>query len=230
MKLFGRLTPAETAGKYINDRDFRRNVGVFGGIVLNFVYAVFKAVTGILYSSVFSVSMAVYYLILGLMRLGLAYSYRKKDVKGGVMYERHCYRRTAWFLFLLNIPMGGIIILMICTDPSVNYPGYTIYASATYTFYMMTLSVINLVKFRKSKSPILSSSKVLNFIAALMSVLGLQNALISTFSEDAESYRTMMNTLTGTAIYAIVIISALYMIIHARNTEKETGLNEQIGK
>ena len=63
--------------------------------------------------------------------------------------------------------------------------------SAFYTFYTMVISVLNLVKFRKLGSPILSAAKVLNFIAAMMSILGLQTAMISRFSENGEAYRKM---------------------------------------
>ena len=82
---------------------------------------------------------------------------------------------------MLNIPMAGMIVLMMQTDSGFAYLGYLIYLSAMYTFYMMILSIINLVKFRKMDSSIISAAKVLNFVSALMSVLGLQTAMISLF-------------------------------------------------
>ena len=54
----------------------------------------------------------------------------------------------------------------------------------------------------------LSAAKVLNFIAAMMSILGLQTAMISRFSENGEAYRKMMNTITGGFVYGIVIVIA----------------------
>lgn len=58
------------------------------------------------------ISMAVYYLVLGILRLYLIYSYRHRSPE----LESRCYRRTAWMLFLLNIPMGGMIVLMVRTN------------------------------------------------------------------------------------------------------------------
>lgn len=121
---------------------------------------------------------------------------------------------------MLNIPMGGMIILMIQTDSGFTYPGYLIYLSALYTFYMMILSVINLVKFRKMGSPILSAAKILNFVSALMSVLGLQTAMISRFSFEGEAYRKMMNTITGTAVFAAVIVTIIVMFIRSSKSKK----------
>ena len=95
------------------------------------------------------------------------------------------------------------------------------YLSAFYTFYTMVISVLNLVKFRKLGSPILSAAKVLNFIAAMMSILGLQTAMISRFSENGEAYRKMMNTITGGFVYGIVIVIAITMLLHSKKSQKK---------
>ena len=177
-------------------------------MTVNFLYVVFRIVVGICYASVWFISMAVYYLVLAVLRLSLILSYRHKEC----IDELHCYRRTAWLLFLLNIPMGGMIVLMVLTNSGYSYPGYVIYLSAMYTFYTMVTSVINLVRFRRLGSLILSAAKVLNFIAALMSILGLQTAMIAQFSTEGENYRRMMNAITGSAVWLSVILTAVYML------------------
>ena len=96
-----------------------------------------------------------------------------------------------------------------------------IYLSALYTFYTMTTAVINLVKFRRLGSPILSAAKVLNLVSAMMSVLGLQTAMISRFSENGEDYRRMMNAITGGFVYGFVILIALSMLLRSRNLRKK---------
>ena len=86
--------------------------------------------------------MAVYYLVLGCLRAYLIVCYRRRDPE----LEHRCYHTTAWLLFLLNVPMGGMIVLMVRTNSGFSYPGYIIYLSALYT---MVTSIQNLVKFRK---------------------------------------------------------------------------------
>ena len=137
-----------------------------------------------------------------------------------------CYRKTALLLFLLNIPIGGMIVLMVRTNSGFTYPGYIIYLSALYTFYTLILSIINLVKFHELGDLILSAAKVLNFISAMMSVLGLQTAMISRFFENGESYRKLMNTLTGSSVYLIVIVTAVYMLIHSRKYGRQVEKHE----
>lgn len=188
-----RLTGTVFGGKYIGDIAFRGSVSIYQGMIVNFLYVVFRIFIGIRYASVWFITIAIYYLLLGIMRLSLILSYRNRSVKS----ELRSYRKTAWLLFLLNIPMGGMITLMVLTDSGYSYPGYVIYLSALYTFYTIILAIVNLVKFRKLGSPILSAAKVLNFVAALMSLLGLQTAMISQFSTEGEDFRRMMNAITG---------------------------------
>lgn len=219
-----KISSSEFGRRYLNDLGFRGNISIYQGMFVNFFYVIFRIAIGIRYASVWFVSMAVYYLVLGGIRLFLVRSYRHHDIR----VEVRCYRMTALFLFLLNIPMGGMILLMIVTNNGYSYPGYVIYISAMYTFYTMIMSVVNLVKYRRLGSPVLSASKVLNFIAALMSVLGLQTAMIAEFSMEGDSFRRLMNTITGAAVWAAVIATAVYMLIRSKKMKCEVNSLEQV--
>ena len=217
-----KVSSSKITGRYLNDLAFRGNVSIYQGMAVNAFYVVFRIVAGIRYASVWFISMAVYHLVLGGLWAYLVVCYRRRDPE----LERRCYHTTAWLLFLLNIPMGGMIVLMVRTNSAFSYPGSIIYLSALYTFYTMVTSVLNLVKFRKLGSPILSAAKVLNFIAAMMSILGLQTAMISRFSENGESYRKMMNAITGGFVYGIVILIAVIMLLCSRKTRKKVEMIE----
>lgn len=212
-----KVSSSKITGRYLNDLAFRGNVSIYQGMAVNAFYVVFRIVARIRYASVWFISMAVYHLVIGGLWAYLVVCYRRRDPE----LERRCYHTTAWLIFLLNIPMGGMIVLMVRTNSAFSYPGSIIYLSALYTFYTMVTSVLNLVKFRKLGSPILSAAKVLNFIAAMMSILGLQTAMISRFSENGESYRKMMNAITGGFVYGIVILIAVIMLLHSRKTRKK---------
>ena len=211
-----RLTGTVFGGKYIGDLAFRGSVSIYQGMMVNFFYVVFRILVGIRYASVWFLTIAIYYLLLGIMRLSLALSYRNRNMKS----ELRCYRRTAWLLFLLNIPMGGMIVLMVLTDSGYSYPGYVIYLSALYTFYTIILAVVNLVTFRRLGSPVLSAAKVLSFVAALMSLLGLQTAMISQFSTEGEAFRRRMNAITGGGVWFSVILIAVYTLLRSRNMKE----------
>ena len=220
-----RLTGAVFAGKYIGDLAFRGSVSIYQGMIVNFFYVVFRILIGIRYASVWFLTIAIYYFLLGILRLSLILSDRNRKRKT----ELRCYRRTAWLLFLLNIPMGGMIVLMVLTDSGFSYPGYVIYLSALYTFYTMILAIVNLVKYRKLGSPILSAAKILNLIAALMSLLGLQTAMITQFSPGEESFRSIMNAVTGGGVWCSVILIAVTMLLRSRKM-KEVKSVDPIGE
>lgn len=207
------------AERYRQDPAFRGSVSLCRGMAVNFLYAAFRVAAGIRYASAWFASMAVYYLALGCLRMHLLLCYRRRNPE----LERRCYRRTAQLLFLLNLPMGGMIVLMVLTDAGFSYPGYIIYLSALYTFYIMTVSV---VKYRRLGSPILSAAKVLNCISAMMSILGLQTAMISRFSVNSEHWQKTMNAVTGGFVYGAVILIAAVMLLTERNTKKRGDTGE----
>lgn len=216
-KLMRKAAASPIMGRYFKDLAFRGSISIYQGIAVNLFYVAFRIMAAIRYASVWFLSMAVYYLVLGGLRAYLIVCYRRRTPE----LERRCYHTTVWFLFLLNIPMGGMIVLMVRTDSGFSYPRYVIYLSALYTFYTMITSAINLIRFRRLGSPILSAAKVLHFVAAMMSILGLQTAMISRFSENGENYRRMMNAITGGFVYGIVILIAIYMLLHGRYLRKK---------
>lgn len=207
-----RLTGTAFGGRYAADPAFRGSVSLYQGMISSAFYAAFRVVVGVRYASVWFMSMAAYYLVLGMMRLSLILSSRRQNAAA----ELRSYRRTARQLFLLNIPMGAMIALMVLTDSGYSYPGYVIYVSAMYTFYTVIVSIVNLVRFRRLGSPLLSAAKALNFVAALMSLLGLQTAMISRFSTNGAHYRRMMNAITGGSVWLAVIFTAAYMLHRSR--------------
>lgn len=220
-----RLSQISVGEKYISDSAFRGYVSICRGMTVNFLYVLFRTFLGIRYSSVWSFSVAAYYSVLGALRLYLIIGHRRAAPEA----ELRCCRRTALMLFILNIPMGGMILLMICTDSGYSYPGYVIYLSAAYTFYTVISSIIGLTACRKLGSPILSAATVLNFVAALMSLLGLQTAMMAQFSEGQETFRRTMNTVLGTAVWCAVVAIALLML-HSTKTRNEVDSLEQIRK
>lgn len=201
----------------MRDLEFRGSLSIRQGIIVNAAYVVFRVIAGIRFASVWFIAIAVYYLVIGAIRVYLIVSYRKRDVSDdGKVHEKIVYRNTAWLLLLLNIPMGIMILMMIVTNSGFEYPEYVIYFSALYTFYIFILSIWNVIKYRKVGSPILSASKILNFVSAMMSVLALQTAMLSMFSERGEEYRRLMNIITGAVVFIAVIVIVAYMLIKSR--------------
>lgn len=86
------------------------------------------------------------------------------------------------------------------------YPNWMAITVATYTFYLLFISIYNLIKYN---SPLMISSKVINVVASLVSFKSLEIILIPTFGSDVNFFEIMIISTGG----EIIIIISLYMII-----------------
>ena len=164
-------------------------------------------------------------------------SQKSRTMPAYLIYCMSAYSLVIWLLAVPSLTkriksaiISNGIIQKITASPIIGkylndlaFRGNIIYLSALYTFYTMITAVVNVVKFRKLGSPILSAAKILNFISAMMSILGLQTAMISRFSENGDNYRKTMNAITGGFVYCIVIFVAVFMLICSRKNKKEGG-------
>ena len=119
----------------------------------------------------------------------------------------------------MNQALAGIVAFIVYQNKGYDYPGILIYAMAAYTFYITITAVINLVKFRKHGSPILSAAKAINLVAAMVSMLSLTTAMLSQFGgkNDAD-FRRIMTGAVGGGVCIIVLGMAVFMIV--RSTKK----------
>lgn len=228
-RALGLLLGSALAVQYKQDRIFRASVNLQLVMVLNYLYAAYNLLIGLQSGSVWLLSLGIYTLMLAIVRTDLTLSHhrgRKLPPDALPRHESRCYRRVAWSLLALNVPIGGLTLLMVSGQSVSALPGHLIYLSALYTFVMMFLAISNLIRFRKLGSPILSAAKVLSLVAALLSLLTLQSALIDRFGTAQGSFRLMMTRLTGSAVYASVLIIAVWMLrrpltISANGIEEE---------
>lgn len=217
-----RISSHPIGKRYLNDLTFKGNISLHQGLLINLFYAGFKFVTSLIYGSVWLGAIAVYYIMLSILRLHLILNARKAakldSSKSKLTYEFCSYRRTGFLMFFLNGAMGGMVVQMIWQNEGYEYPGYVIYLSEMYTFYSFISAIMNLVKFRRAGSPILSASKTISFAGALMSVLALQTAMISRFGEGDEQFRMKMNSITGAFVLGITLFMAVYLIVHGQKS------------
>ncbi len=144
--------------KYLTDVRFRAGVSLYQGFFINLLYIVMKLVSGILYRSTWFIALAVYYILLAVMRFLLV---RRLNVQDEVSELRR-YRLCGVMLLFMNQALAGIVIFMVYQNQGFDYPGLLIYAMAAYAFYAVILAIVNVVKTRRHNSPILSAAKAIN--------------------------------------------------------------------
>lgn len=199
--------------RYLAETDFRVEVSLYPSFVINLLYAGIKFYSGILYHSVWFGTLAVYYILLAVMRFSLLHHVRKKKKREDFVSELKICRLCGMILLVLDWALTGIIILVVRENSGFEYPGMLIYAMALYTFYAVIIAAINVVKYRKHDSPALSVVKVINLTAALVSLLSLETAMLTQFGEPGDAgFRQIMSAATGTGVSIMVLAMAVYMI------------------
>ena len=85
---------------YLTDRKFKGNVNLYQGAVIDAFYTGFKLITGTIYSSVWFITLAVYHLYLGFLRVYLIICGRKeKNLAENLLFEYNCYKKRLGFSF-----------------------------------------------------------------------------------------------------------------------------------
>lgn len=150
-------------GRFLREDMFRAEAALYQGFFINLLYAGIKMFSGFFYRSVWFVTLAVYYILLAIMRASLLHFVR---VHGSAGENKRAglrrYRLCGIILLFMNIALAGIVVLVVYENSGYEYPGMLIYVMALYAFYATITAVRNVVKFRKYGSPVMSAAKVIN--------------------------------------------------------------------
>lgn len=204
------------ANRYLTDATFSTHVDLYLSLGINLIYVAVNAISAIIYNTAWFAIFAVYYAIIAIMRFLLVRYVGRNQIGESRIGELKRSRLCAYILLTVNLALSGAVLMMLYHHRGFEYQGFLIYVMAMYTFYMTTTATVDLVKYRKYKSPIMSTSKVIKFAAALVSMLSLETAMFAQFGGDSspEMQRTMIMA-TGGGIAIIVTAMSMYMIIRS---------------
>lgn len=125
-------------------------------------------------------------------------------------------------LLVLNLALSGVVLLTIAQDTAKRYSEIMVISIAAYTFYKIIMAVVNMIKVRKTKSPILITIRNIGTADALVSLLTLQATMLSSFQNESSLDRNQMNAITGLAVCILIAILGISMIRYAFVQEKES--------
>ena len=221
--LVRRAVESELGSRYRSDALYRAELSLYSGLVINLLYAVVKLVMGVAYHSLWFIALAGYYLLLAGMRFALAHHIMRNPAGEAPVSEWKRYRLCGAVLLMMNQALAVVVALVVYRSSAFRYPGILIYVMAMYTFYAFTIAIINMVKYRGHFSPVIAAAKAVSLVAALVSMLSLETAMIAQFGDaNNETFRRTMTALTGFAVCTAVLALAVYMLVHA--TRKLRGL------
>ena len=125
-------------------------------------------------------------------------------------------RICAYILLLINLSLSGAVLMILYRQRGYDYPGVLIYVMALYTFYCAIHAIVEIIKYRKMESPVMTAAKVVSLSAALISLLNLETAMFAQFGADMtpENQRIFI-ILTGAGISITVVTLSVILIVNA---------------
>lgn len=216
--------------RYMTDVAFRTRVSLYFSLGIHLLYVGINIISAVIYETKWFAILAGYYLILAVMQFLLLKYARENGIGTNRLGELRRARLCSIILLNLNFVLSGTVLMILYQNKGFEYHGILIYAMAAYTFYGTINAVVNLVKYRKYKSPVMTATKIITLSSALVSVLSLETAMFSQFGQDMkpESQRLMI-ILTGAGISMAVIGMSAYMIIKtSQEAEIEKAKKESL--
>ena len=202
--------------RYMTDRVFRTNVSLSVSFVISMLYVGINIWSWYVMKSYWFMVLAVYYVIMAVMRFLLVRYVRIQKIGTSILGEWKRSRICAYILLLINLSLSGAVLMILYQHRGYDYPGIMIYVMATYTFYALTMSIVDIVKYRKMGSPVMSTAKIVSLSAALVSLLNLETAMFAQFGADmAPEHQRIFIILTGAGVSITVVTLSVILIVNA---------------
>ena len=197
-----------------DDARLRLSITLYGSLIWNALYGIFQLCLGFYHHTFWFYSLGAYYICLAVMRLFLVKHIRRYAPAEKMVDELKKYRACGVVFLFMNLALALIIFFMIYWNRTFEHHMITAIAMAAYTFTALTAAIVNVIKYRKYNSPVISASKAISFAAALVSMLTLESTMLTAFGEGTmtELERNLMLGATGGVISLLIVSMAIYMI------------------
>ena len=197
-----------------DDARLRLSITLYGSLIWNALYGIFQLWLGFYHHTFWFYSIGAYYICLAVMRLFLVKHIRRYAPAEKMVDELKKYRTCGVVFLFMNLALALIIFFMIYWNRTFEHHMITAIAMAAYTFTALTTAIVNVIKYRKYNSPVISASKAISFAAALVSMLTLESTMLTAFGQGTmtELERNLMLGATGGVISLLIVSMAIYMI------------------
>ena len=203
--------------RWTGDVRLRTNITLCGSVLWNGAYGALQLGLGVYHRSAWFYSLAAYYATLAAMRLSLVRHTMRYTPGEQMRQELTRYRACGWVFLLMNLALSGMMFYMIFENRAVRHNEITTITMAAYTFTTLTMAIVNVIRYRKLGSPAVSAAKAISLAAACVSMLTLENTMLTTFRSGTmtpEKTRLFLS-LSGGAVSVFIIAMAVYMIVQA---------------
>lgn len=184
-------------------------------IALGFAFSLYNALLGFAYASAFYAATAVYYALLLTVK-AILWGYREKAPCQKT--QRRVFWITASLTFLMSLALVFPIVAMLRYERRVTSALTVAIGIAAYTTYKVSAATVSFVKARHTTDPLLKETVTLGVIESVVSVLTLQNTLITVNGGMGDESMRVLSCVTSAAGFLLILYLILSLMIrHGKN-------------
>ena len=215
-RIKARLYAKPLTNRYLTDKVFRARLSLYLSLGINLLYVGIHLWSWHFSRSWWFVVLAVYYIIMAVMRFLLVRYVRRNAIGASIRREWKRSRICAYILLLINLSLSGAVLMILYQNRGYDYPGILIYVMALYTFYSTIHAIVDIVKYRTLGSPVMTTAKLVSLSAALVSMLNLETAMFAQFGTDMSvAHQHIFIILTGAGVSITVVTLCIILIVKA---------------
>lgn len=191
-------------------------------------FAIMNLVSAIRYGLIWYYAISAYYFFIIIFRGGIIYAeskFKKKFSDNPAEYLKRKWRTYlsgGVVLSFLEIAMAVAVTEMMLSRRPIESGEIMTIANAAYTFYKMTMAILNLVKAKKYNDPVIQALRNINFADACMSITSLTVIMLSTFG-DADGMIALKACVGFAACAATIAVAGLMIVRGLKEIKKTKG-------
>ena len=192
-------------------KDYNKKTVIFSflSVLATICFTVYNAILGFLFDSIWHICIFAYYVFLLLIKGLLVFGISNKKTRSNQLLVVYI---TFIMLIILTIAMIAPAFILVLDKRTYNLGLIPSIASAAYTTYSITMSIVNMKKAKNTDSPIIKQIRLVNIVNTLMSILVLQNTLILAnggYTDDMKK----LSVATSIGIIVLIIFIEIYQFI-----------------
>lgn len=201
--------------RWKNEYEFKTVINSSLSFFITFIFALYNGFLGIRYKIIWNLSISVYYIFLVIMR-GIIIKQEYLFLTQGADNRQKIHTIVSIILIIMNSALIMPITLMVIDKKNVSISMIPAISIATYTTFKTIMASINLKKSKKSDDLLIKDLRNINFIDALISVLTLQNTLISVKGENNRPEMFRLSAVSSGVGLAVIITLTIINLVQKR--------------
>ena len=182
----------------------------YTSLAFNVAYTLGNCIIGFLAHSWWFITVGAYYTVLAITRFSVLQVRRKAS--GNYDTELFALRITGTLLVVLSFCIVGVNIMSAIKDRGTAFHEIVMITIATYTFTKTTISIIGMVKAKRSASPVLKTLRNISLADACVSIYTMQRSMLVSFPGMEAAEILLLNIFTGTAVWIVVLLLGINLI------------------